>query len=31
MNDAFGVSRIERVGDLDAQVNQTVGFERAAQ
>ncbi len=31
MHDAFGMSGIERVGDLDTQVNQTVGFERAAE
>ena len=31
MHDALGMSRIERVGDLDAQVNQTIGFERAAE
>ena len=31
MNDAFGVSRIQRIGDFDAQVNQAVSFERTAQ
>ena len=31
MHDALGVSGIERVSDLDGQVNQTVGFERAAE
>ena len=31
MHDAFGMSRIERVGDLDTQVNQTVNFEGATQ
>jgi hypothetical protein len=31
MNDAFGMSGIECIGDFNAQINQAVNFERAPQ